>query len=164
MAAFKHREKFEKELRKVLLVKKAHSNILEERSKRGCDKAISYLKPKQITAMLASVNDSTRNDVLAVLPTGYGKTLLFNLIPMFCSLYLKESLGISLIVAPINALIDQHVETLGWNARKLSSGKYHLLYCTYFTCVLSINVYNNNMIKWALHSLAGLLGLCVINR
>ena len=57
-----------------------------------------------------------RHDVLAVLPTGYGKSLLFQLIPKFCVelhnlgySYYPKSL-IVIVICPLNALIECHMK------------------------------------------------------
>ena len=57
-----------------------------------------------------------RHDVLAVLPTRYGKSLLFQLIPGLCvelhnlgySYYLKSPIAI--VTCPLNALIECHMK------------------------------------------------------
>jgi len=59
-----------------------------------------------------------RTDVLAVLPTGYGKSLLFQLLPgiclalnkMGCTSYPKSA--IILVICPLNALIEPHMKDL----------------------------------------------------
>ena len=57
-----------------------------------------------------------RHDVLAVLPTGYGKSLLFQLIPKLCVelhylgySYYPKSL-IMIVICPLNALIECHMK------------------------------------------------------
>ena len=59
-----------------------------------------------------------RHDVLAVLPTGFGKSLLFQLIPGLCvelhnlgySYYPKNPIVI--VICPLNALIECHIKQL----------------------------------------------------
>ena len=59
-----------------------------------------------------------RNDVLAVLPTGFGKSLLFQFIPGLCvelhnlgySCYSKSPIVI--VICPLNALIECHMKEL----------------------------------------------------
>ena len=54
----KHKEDFLEELRKVLLIQKANHDIPVKHTERGRHLAIpSFLKPKQILAMFASVNN-----------------------------------------------------------------------------------------------------------
>ena len=69
------------------------------------------------------------NDVLAVLPTGFGKSLLFQLIPGLCvELY---NLGYScyprspivIVICPLNALIECHMKEL----------KHRGILCTYLS-------------------------------
>ena len=59
-----------------------------------------------------------RHDVLAVLPTGYGKSLLVQLIPKLCVelhnlgySYYSKSL-IVIVICPLNALIECHMKQL----------------------------------------------------
>ena len=75
-----------------------------------------YLKPGQIRCLEALY---IGKDVLAVLPTGYGKSLIFQLIPFFlnpvqgCN---KEdssgSGGIVIVIAPLNSIIEDHLHNL----------------------------------------------------
>jgi len=59
-----------------------------------------------------------RKDVLAVLPTGFGKSLLFQLIPGLCVELNKMGFSdypkspIMIVVCPLNALIDCHMKEL----------------------------------------------------
>ena len=58
-----------------------------------------------------------RRDVLAVLPTGYGKSLIFQLIPRICS-YLHDkkfkypSEAILIVICPLISLITSHLNEL----------------------------------------------------
>ena len=62
------------------------------------------------------VNHIQRKDILAVLPTGYGKSLLFRLLPGICralntmaySTYPKKA--IILVICPLKALIESHMK------------------------------------------------------
>ena len=65
------------------------------------------LKPKQVTCLENLLNG---RDVLAVLPTGFGKSLLFHLLPTF--LPIKSVLNIILVVTPLNSIIKDQVHTL----------------------------------------------------
>ena len=64
------------------------------------------------------VNYIQRKDILAVLPTGYGKSLLFRLLPGICralntmgyTTYPKKA--IILVICPFNALIESHMKEL----------------------------------------------------
>ena len=59
-----------------------------------------------------------RKDILAVLPTGHGKSLLFQLLPGICralntmgyTSYPKKA--IVLVICPLNALIESHMKEL----------------------------------------------------
>ena len=65
------------------------------------------------------VNYIQRKDILAVLPTGYGKSLLFQLLRICRALntmgyatYPKKALAIILVICPLNALIESHMKEL----------------------------------------------------
>lgn len=65
----------------------------------------------------ASWNFVNRKDVFAILPTGHGKSLIFQLIPDICTrlnaLNLPyPSAPILLVVCPLNSLIDSHLKEL----------------------------------------------------
>lgn len=55
------------------------------------------------------------------MPTGYGKSLLFELIPVFWSLVFKKTVKV-LILSPLNAIIEQQQEVLGKRAYVLKKG------------------------------------------
>ena len=64
------------------------------------------------------VNYIQRKDILAVLPTSYGNSLLFRLLPGIChalntmgyTTYSKKA--IILVICPLNALIESHMKEL----------------------------------------------------
>ncbi len=81
------------------------------------------LKPKQVKCLEAVYSSK---DVIAVLPTGYGKSLIFHILP---SLFYDKFVGeeqkkrpstatvnkpVILVVSPLNALIENQIQ------RKLS--------------------------------------------
>ncbi|KAK2559458.1 ATP-dependent DNA helicase Q1 [Acropora cervicornis] len=72
---------------------------------------ILELRPVQEEALLHFIK---REDVFAVLPTGCGKSLIFQLVPKVCS-YLHHrgfsypKAAILVIICPLNALIDSHI-------------------------------------------------------
>lgn len=70
------------------------------------------LKTKQLEALRAVVQQ--KRDVLAVLPTGYGKSLIYQLLPsMFNFLvYGGNSCSIAIIVSPLTALMLDQVEKI----------------------------------------------------
>ena len=76
---------------------------------------VENLSTKQRDAI---VNFIRGKDVLAVLPVGFGKTLLFQLIPGLCvelhnlgySRYSKSPIVI--VICPLNALIECHMKEL----------------------------------------------------
>jgi len=63
-------------------------------------------------------NSIQRMDVLAVLPTGNGKSLLFQLLPGICLALNKMGYtsypksAIILVICPLNALIESHMKEL----------------------------------------------------
>ena len=85
--------------------------------------AITYLKPKQVDCLRHCVWDQESRDVLAVLATGYGKSLLFELIPVYCELVTRPMPAavtpVTLVMSPLNVIIDQQMKTLGNQARRL---------------------------------------------
>ena len=72
---------------------------------------ILELRPVQEEALLHFIK---REDVFAVLPTGCGKSLIFQLVPKVCS-YLHDrgfsypKAAIVVVICPLNALIDSHI-------------------------------------------------------
>jgi ATP-dependent DNA helicase RecQ len=76
---------------------------------------IKQLTDLQKDSVLAFVN---RRDVFAILPTGYGKSLIFQVICDICEeLSCRGSSEYSpdpivLVVCPLNSLIDSHVRQL----------------------------------------------------
>ena len=75
---------------------------------------ILELRPVQEEALLHFIK---REDVFAVLPTGCGKSLIFQLVPKVCS-YLHDrgfsypKAAIVVVICPLNALIDSHILAL----------------------------------------------------
>ncbi len=74
----------------------------------------SHLKPKQAECARQSVSGC---DQLVLLPTGYGKSLLFQLLPTYNTLLreFKDQAPCnikSIIIAPLNAIIEQQQHRL----------------------------------------------------
>ena len=67
-----------------------------------------YLKPKQIDCLNTILN----SDVIAILPTGYGKSLIFEILPFF-SYHLYNKKSVVLVIAPLNVIIEQELHKLG---------------------------------------------------
>ena len=68
-----------------------------------------YFKPKQIQIFETILNGL---DVIAVLPTGYGKSCLFQLLPrMFCDPNVNEK-GIVIVLSPLNSIMIDQINTL----------------------------------------------------
>jgi len=94
----------------------------------------SYLKPQQSICIRRCVEQ--HQDILAVLATGAGKTLVFLVIPVYDLLYCRyikhgqqasqhqqstES-SITLVISPLNAIISQHQKVFGGSAFILKEG------------------------------------------
>jgi superfamily II DNA or RNA helicase len=96
-------------------------------SRRRDDQQIYELKDKQKECVLAIGEGDS--DVMCILPTGYGKSLVFELLPVYCDLFNKANAATRdvpkakiLVISPLNAIIDQQRSTLGKEAHKLSRG------------------------------------------
>lgn len=72
------------------------------------DEEYFFLKPKQIDCLKAI----QEKDTVAILPTGYGKSLIFELLPHF-SKCVCDIKSIVIIIAPLNAIIEQELSKLG---------------------------------------------------
>lgn len=75
---------------------------------------IVALKPVQEEALLAFLK---RKDVLAVLPTSCGKSLIFQLVPAICANLHDQGFdypknAVLLVICPLTALIDSHIQEL----------------------------------------------------
>ena len=68
---------------------------------------VIYFKPKQIQVFESILDGS---DVIAVLPTGYGKSCLFQLLPGL--LKSNERNGIVIVVSPLNSIMIDQLNTL----------------------------------------------------
>ena len=96
------------------------TSVLEERFPE-----IESLTEHQKKALLAVIH---RKDVFARLPTGHGKSIIFQLLPDVCKyLYLSgycyPHRAIILVVCPLKSLVDSHIRELrnrGISAASLS--------------------------------------------
>ncbi|XP_028412545.1 uncharacterized protein LOC114535437 [Dendronephthya gigantea] len=80
-----------------------------------------FLKVKQIKILEALYQ---QRDVVAVLPTGYGKSVIFHVLPFLLEYGKRETNGTTavIVIAPLNSLIDDQICSLrkrGINARDL---------------------------------------------
>ena len=97
------------------------ASVLDERFPE-----IESLTEHQREALLAVIN---RKDVFAILPTGHGKSIIFQLLPDVCkylclSGYSYPHHAIILVVCPLKSLVDSHLRELrnrGISAASLSS-------------------------------------------
>ncbi len=85
----------------------------------GLNRQISYLKPKQIDSLDALV--LKKQDVIAVLPTGYGKSLIFDLIPFVCISFIDnvkttDDEPLILVISPLDAIINKKLRAWGHKA------------------------------------------------
>jgi len=77
------------------------------------------LKPKQSECLKLAAN---RNDIIACLPTGYGKSLLYEVLPYVEDVF-RQSDTVVVVVMPLNAIIDDHMRNIGDRAVKIELGK-----------------------------------------
>lgn len=92
---------------------------------------ITELKPIQEKAI---INFTKRRDVFAMLPTGYGKSLLFQLVPRICQFLHNKGFDypsdpILIVICPLTALISSHLTELrahGISACSLSDEKLNI--------------------------------------
>ena len=68
------------------------------------------LKVEQREALFAAVS---RRDVFAILPTGFGKSLIYQLLPcLYAEIYPKSPTPLVLVVSPLVQLMQEQVEYL----------------------------------------------------
>lgn len=60
-----------------------------------------------------------QNDTIVCLPTGYGKSFLFEVLPYLEKGFSKRESSVVLVVMPFNAIIDNQMHKLGENCMKL---------------------------------------------
>ena len=77
----------------------AHKFALAEINHRY-NMSYTFAKPKQIQLLF----EAFRGDTLALLPTGFGKSLVFEMLPYYVS-SLNGSFSCCIIVCPLNAII-----------------------------------------------------------
>ena len=75
---------------------------------------VEKLSEAQENALFGVVN---RKDVFTILPTGHGKSIIFQILPDFCEeLSLRgfdyPKKAIILVVCPLNSLVDSHIREL----------------------------------------------------
>jgi superfamily II DNA helicase RecQ len=71
------------------------------------DQNITSLKPLQ----QKSLDSLMHCDTLSILPTGYGKSLIYELLPLY-HLELKKKVAAVLILEPLNVIIEQQLQKL----------------------------------------------------
>lgn len=76
-----------------------------------------FLKPQQIQCLDHLLNGT---DVLAALPTGYGKSLIFQLLPNLFPTKKSDSNNIVIVVCPLNSIIEDQIHAL--ESRNLNVG------------------------------------------
>ena len=102
---------------RVKLLANLDVKITHQRLNAKREKPIPYLRPKQVDCLIRSIDaDGNTQDMLAILPTGYGKSLLFELLPLYCELKRKRTCKV-LIASPLNAIIQQQKSLFGDSAR-----------------------------------------------
>ena len=106
------------------LLNQTLTEINARRKKHG-QNAINEFKPKQKECILASMKNA---DLLGILPTGYGKSLLFEAIPMYRAVRDRSAQKRTIIISPLNAIITQQIKTLAPDSLKMYSnttGMFH---------------------------------------
>lgn len=73
-----------------------------------CGTDINYLKPKQVL----TIKQALKNDCISVLPTGYGKSLIFEILP-FVDFSFYDRQCLVLLICPLNVIIEQEIAKLG---------------------------------------------------
>ena len=76
---------------------------------------INVLKANQVKALY----QATRSDVLVTLPTGYGKSLIFELLPHFIHFSTNQKSAV-IIVSPLNAIVNEKLHMYGESACHVS--------------------------------------------
>lgn len=80
------------------------------------DKSLK-LKDKQLDTLKALYEG---NDCISVLPTGYGKSIIFHMLPWFTQrLYQRDKPMIALVVCPLNSIMqDRSLNLLNFPEQK----------------------------------------------
>lgn len=66
---------------------------------------LNYLRPKQLQCL----REVVQKDLIAVLPTGYGKSLVYELLPFYCK-FVKNISCTVIVIVPLNSILQQEVE------------------------------------------------------
>ena len=124
--------KEKKLLEKNVLLKRALAIVNE----MNPGTVITHLRPKQSECVLKCVE--TGKDLLCVLATGSGKSLVFQLLPVFHTLFHKyttdteaDDSTVTIVVSPLNAIISQQQQTLGKHATTIGKSRVIILYSNY---------------------------------
>ena len=136
-------------------LKSALSEVLSE------IKGISELKKEQEYALLEFLYGK---DVLAVLPTGYGKSLIYQLAPLVTKKLSPTRNPLFIVISPLNALMEDQIweaSMLGITAMKIGEhpdrdimeGRCHLVFGSpeawllndKWTTMLANDVYRENL-------------------
>ena len=80
------------------------------------------LKEGQYEALKSVVVN--QKDTICVLPTGYGKSLIYQLLPHVCDFYNNEENLCIIVVSPLNALIDDQMAKLKGNITVLKGANF----------------------------------------
>ena len=115
----------------------------------------NYLKPKQ--AVIAKELIVNHRDVLAILPTGFGKSLCFEILPFMSDVFCINQSTLVFILCPLDAIIFEKLHSLGQYAlhmtpqilTKLSDGtqdlsgiKYLIGHPEQFLCDAAIHLFS----------------------
>ena len=99
----------------ILRVKYALAQVNIKRKQEYC-----YLKPKQMDCLQAVMGN---HDILAVLPTSYGKSLIFELAPLVLDsmTFKSDSTSSTIIICPLDSIIKEQVDRYGQQAVHITS-------------------------------------------
>nr|XP_006814410.1 PREDICTED: ATP-dependent DNA helicase Q-like 1-like [Saccoglossus kowalevskii] len=73
----------------------------------------TYLRPKQVDCLKAS----TDSDCIGLLPTGYGKSLIFECLPYMSASHSPRTV---ILISPLNAIIEEQSRRLGARSVRLN--------------------------------------------
>jgi len=82
----------------------------------NADYKATSLKSKQSDCLKLA---AAKNDIIACLPTGYGKSLIYEVLPYIEVVFRKDADSAILIVTPLNAIIDDHLQRIGERGFKI---------------------------------------------
>ena len=87
-------------------------------------KSCVFLKPKQVQCII----QCCYNDVLAVLPTSYGKTIIFGILPYYVNLLRNSELTAKIVVVvPLTSIVIDKLKHFGRYAIRIMTKCFHVM-------------------------------------